>query len=252
MSVLEANGLRLVRRGAVLLDGVSLSLRAGEMVGLIGPNGAGKSTLLRLLAGLAPPDAGGVTLLGQRMEDWTARERAARLGYLPQHFAPHWDWRVSEMLRLGLERALRPVPLPSLAAQFGLGMLLGRRWSDLSGGERARVLAAMVLAPDPPVVLADEPEAALDIGQAAALMAQLRARAVAGAAIMVALHELNLAARWCNRLILLVKGRIQLDGTPGEVLEDRTLDEAFGARLERVRMPDGELLVIPTAGLSPG
>jgi ABC-type multidrug transport system ATPase subunit len=90
------------RAGAVLLDGASLLLPAGEMLGLIGPNGAGKLTLLRLLEELTPPDAGGVMRLGRPMEDWTVWERAGRMGYLPQHFAPHWAWRVSEMLRPGL------------------------------------------------------------------------------------------------------------------------------------------------------
>jgi len=241
MPALTATALRLARPRIE----VELALKPGEVVGVIGPNGAGKSTLIRLLAGLAAPDSGRVALLGRPLGDWPARERAARLGYMPQHFAPHWDWRVREMLALGAGRASRPVPVAGLAEGFALSPLLDRPWSVLSGGERARVLAAMVLAPDPPVILADEPEAALDIGGAGALMARLEACAAAGAAVLVALHDLNLAARWCGRLVLLVEGRVRRAGAPGAVLADPALDEAYGAPLRRVRAPEGDLLTGP-------
>lgn len=248
MAALLANGLRRRLGGQPRLDGVSIALAPGEMVGLVGPNGAGKSTLLRLLAGLDTPDAGTVHLLGRALPDWPARDRAAALGYLPQHFTPHWDWRAEDLLRLGAERARHPTPIPELAAAHGLAPLLERRWSALSGGERARLLAAMVLAPDPAILLADEPEAAMDPGQAGALMRRLAARARAGTAVAVALHDLNLAATWCDRLVLLAGGRIVLEGLPAALLADPALDRSYATRFDRLPHPDGRLLVLPAAG----
>jgi ABC-type cobalamin/Fe3+-siderophores transport system ATPase subunit len=146
-----------------------------------------------MLAGLDAPDQGEITLLGRPLPQWPARERARLLGYLPQHFAPHWDYRVAELLRLGLDRTPEGMAgLAALAARHGLEELLGRRWSSLSGGERGRSLAAAVLAPAPRVILADEPAAALDIGQAAGLMGSLRERAGASAAVAVVVHDLHL------------------------------------------------------------
>lgn len=249
-AALAAWGLGFRIGGRALLQGVSLTLRPGEVLGIIGPNGAGKSTLLRLCTGLLRPASGSVVLLGQPLAAWPARERARRLGYLPQHFAPHWDYSVRELLRLGLERGGRPALAASLAALaegFSLDALIDRRWSSLSGGERGRVLAAAVLAPRPAVVLADEPAAALDIGQAAALMARLRAQAVGGAAVGIVAHDLNLAARWCDRLLVLAEGRIAVEGPAASVIQDTALDRAFGTGFERIMAADGRVVLAPVA-----
>jgi iron complex transport system ATP-binding protein len=154
------------------------------------------------------------------------------------------------VLRLGFERGGAPVPataLGALAEEFGLHGLLDRRWSSLSGGERGRALAASVLAPAPPVVLADEPAAALDVGQAAALMARLRTQAAGGAAVAVVAHDLNLAAQWCDRLILLCRGQVALSGSTAEVANDVTMDRVFATRFDRLRTPDGRVLLAPAA-----
>lgn len=245
---LAARGLSFRAGGRALLDGASLALRRGEVLGVVGPNGAGKSTLLRLCAGLLRPAAGAVDLLGRPLAAWPARERVVRLGYLPQHFAPHWDYTARELLRLGLERGGTPAARPAMeaaASEFGLDALADRRWSSLSGGERGRVLAAAVLAPGPAVVLADEPAAALDAGQAASLMARLRARAAGGAAVAVVAHDLNLAARWCDRLVVLARGRVVLAGPAAEVARDAALDAAFGTRFERLQAAGGRPVLVP-------
>ncbi len=247
---LEAKDLCFRAGGRSLLEGASLSLRRGQMLGVLGPNGAGKSTLLRLCAGLLRPAAGEVALLGRPLAAWPARERARRLGYLPQHFAPHWDYSVREVLRLGLERGGTPTTeqaLAKLAEAYGLRGLLDRRWSSLSGGERGRALAASVLAPAPTVVLADEPAAALDVGQAAALMARLRAQAAGGAAVAVVAHDLNLAVRWCDRLVVLAAGRVAAAGPAAHVAQDSVLDAAFGTRFERLKAPDGQFVLVASA-----
>lgn len=251
MNALEAVGLTVEAGGRALLRNVSLRLSAGRVLGIIGPNGAGKSTLVKACAGLLAPKAGSVTLLGRPLANWPARERAARLGYLPQHFLPHWDYSVRDLLRLGLERGKTcnlATTMEATAAAFALQPLLGRRWSSLSGGERGRALAASVLAPAPAVVLADEPAAALDMGQAAALMMRLSAQAAAGAAVAIVVHDLNLAARWCDRLLLLKGGENMAEGPSEEILRSPTLDDAFGVRLERLIAQDGTIVLSTRPG----
>lgn len=243
---LEGRGLHFAAGGAPLVQGVSAALARGSVLGIIGPNGAGKSTLVKLLIGQLAPASGSVTLEGRPLLGWPRRERAALIGHLPQHFEPHWDYRVDELLRLGLDRAGPKAPtLATLAGHFGLEAILRRHWSTLSGGERARALAAAVLAPDPPVVLADEPAAALDVGQAAALMSRLRGLAEAGAAVAVVVHDLNLAARWCDRLLLMESGRAVMEAGPVEVLESPELDRVFATRFQRVVLPDGGMVLAP-------
>ncbi|MBS7813718.1 ABC transporter ATP-binding protein [Roseococcus pinisoli] len=243
---LEGKGLAFSAGGTPLVQGVSTALERGRVLGVIGPNGAGKSTLGKLLVGQLAPQAGEVMLMGRPLAAWPRRERAALIGHLPQHFEPHWDYRVDELLRLGLDRAGRGAPtLEVLAGHFDLGALLKRHWSTLSGGERARALTAAVLAPDPPVVLADEPAAALDVGQAAALMARLRKLADGGAAVAVVVHDLNLAARWCDRLLLMEAGRAVTEAGPAEVLNSPELDRVFATRFQRVALPEGGMVLAP-------
>jgi iron complex transport system ATP-binding protein len=228
-----------------LIEDVSLALRPGEMLGLVGPNGAGKSTLLRVLAGLLKPSRGEVQLEGAALPALPPAQRARRIGYLPQHFAPHWDYTARQLLRLGLERAGLAAELEAAARRFELTeALLAQRWSTLSGGERGRVLAAMVLAPNPAVILADEATAALDIGQAARLMARLRAAAKHGAAVALVAHDLNLALGACDRLLLLDRGRAVLEGPPEDVGADARLDAAFGVSFVR-SMLRGRLQLLP-------
>jgi ABC-type cobalamin/Fe3+-siderophores transport system ATPase subunit len=249
VSGIAMQALGLTRRigRKTLVEDASIDLLAGQVLGIIGPNGAGKSTLLRLLAGLDQPDTGRVLLQSRPLPQWQAAERARRIGYLPQHFQPHWDYRVGELLRLGLDRAPGgPAGLRELAAQHGLEPLLGRLWSSLSGGERGRALAAAVLAPCPPVILADEPAAALDIGQAAALMALLRKRAELGAAVAVVVHDLNLAGRWCDRIVLMAAGQIRAIGVPAFIFAPGLLDDVFGVTFERLAAADGSDVVLAT------
>jgi len=238
--VADRVGYRLGARA--LVADVSLDLRASEVLGIIGPNGAGKSTLLRLMAGLLRPTAGTVQLRGRPLGDWPARERARRMGYLPQHFAPHWDYTAQELLRLGLERGGEPAGLEAVAHQHDIATLLPRRWTSLSGGERARVLAASVLATQPEVVLADEATAALDVGQSLALMRRLRMAARDGAAVVVVVHDLNLALAWCDRIALLHQGNMLAMESAPVLAGDPRLDAAFGVVFERIRTEAGSML----------
>jgi len=243
MTALSADNLSVQRGGATLLDGLSLSLGPTGSVAVIGPNGAGKSTLLKVLAGIESP-TGGRVLLGDRdLATLRHSMRARSIGFVPQHFDPHWDLSVAELVRLGAERGER-VPqgaLDAAIAAFELAGLGPRRWSTLSGGERARVLLATVLVVDPPVLLADEPAASLDIRHRLDVVQALAARGRKRLSVVV-VHDLDLAFAYFDRVVLVDGGRIAADAAVADLIGDPCLDAAFGVRFERLRTDDGWLL----------
>jgi len=233
--MLQAVDLRLERQGRRLLGDVSLALPPCGAVALVGPNGAGKSTLLGLLAGQLAPDRGSVHLQGQPLRSLSVAQRAARMGYMPQRFEPHWDVTLHDLLQMRV-----PDAAPALA-RAGLAPLAQRRWSTLSGGERARGMLAAVLATDPPLLLADEPGAALDVQHRLALV-QALARRGRERLVVVAMHDLDLAFECFDRVIVLQSGRVALDGPPAALLHDPLLDQVFGVRFERIALPPHTLL----------
>lgn len=235
---LQARHLVLRRRGRSVIDGLSLGLPARGAVALVGPNGAGKSTLLSLLAGLQAPDGGSVQLDGQDLLALPVAERARRIGYMPQRFAPHWDLTLAELLQM---RLAGQSDARNAMARAGLQDFAACRWSTLSGGEQARALLATVLATDPPVLLADEPGAALDVRHRLALV-QALARRGRERLVLVVMHDLELALQHFERVIVLDQGRIALDGTPAELLHAPGLDAVFGVDFERIDAPPQTLL----------
>ncbi len=240
MSTLSVEGLVVRRGAATLLEGVSLSLDAAESVAIIGPNGAGKSTLLKILAGIEKPTEGLIRLGRRTLADLSAAVRARTIGFLPQYFEPHWDLSVAQLLQLGAERGER-LPADALEraiAAFELAGLEPRRWSTLSGGERARVLLAAVLVIDPPVLLADEPAASLDIRHRLEVIEALAARGRDRLSVVV-VHDLDLAFSCFGRVVLLAGGRIVADEPTARLVDDPRLDEAFGVRFERLRIGQG-------------
>ena len=243
MTVLLADGLFLRRGGASLLAGISLSLGPTGSVAVVGPNGAGKSMLLKVLAGILAPTTGRVRIRGQDLARLSGAVRARQIGYLPQHFEPHWDLTVADFVRLGAERAgsLTKGVVEEITARFELAPLRGRRWSTLSGGERARVLLAMVLAIDPPALLADEPAASLDIRHRIDVVRSLVRRGTDRLCVVV-MHDLDLAFRFFERVVVIDGGRVVARGRAQDVFDDPHLDSAFGVRFERLRTPYGSLL----------
>ena len=237
-AMLGAVDLSLARQGRRLLDGISLELPARGAVALVGPNGAGKSTLLNLLAGQMAPDRGTVSLQGRPLQAFSVRERALHIGYMPQRFEPHWDVTLEDLVRMR-------VPGLGSAAQVlepaGLQALGLRRWSTLSGGERARGMLAAVLAADPPVLLADEPGAALDVQHRLALVQALALRG-RDRLVVVAMHDLDLAFERFDRVIVMHGGRVAMDGSPAQLLHEPLLDEIFGVHFERIAVPPHILL----------
>lgn len=233
MSQLRTDSLGVIRRGRSILDDVTLNLGDRGLIAIVGPNGAGKSTLLKCLAGIMTPDSGHVMLDDRSLQTWPGRMRAKKMGFLPQHFEPHWDFIGAEILAIGAARAGVPTPeAPELSA------LLASRWSTLSGGERTRVLFAAIEAGQPAILLADEPAANLDIARQIEAMKRLRAHSTTGLAVVV-LHDLNLAVRGADRLIVIHNGKVMMDGVPAEVAQNAMLDEIFGIAFLREQLSDG-------------
>jgi iron complex transport system ATP-binding protein len=243
MTVMAADSLVVNRNGAVLLDDISLSLGARESVAVIGPNGAGKSTLLKVLGGIEPPTSGKVRIGDRDLASLSSAVRARTIGFLPQYFDPHWDLTVGALVRLGAERGER-LPedaIEQVTMRFELATLAHRRWSTLSGGERARVLLAAVLVVDPPTLLADEPAASLDIRHRLDVYEALAQRGSDRLSVVV-VHDLDLAFTFFERVILMAGGRIVADEPAGRLIDDPRLDATFGVRFERLKTADGVLL----------
>lgn len=238
MSLLSLQGLSVTRGGRAVLAGVDLTVGPGECVGLIGPNGAGKSTLLRAALGLIR--AGGASNLAAL----APRARARAAAFLPQERAIAWPMTVAALVALGRlphggGTAADHAAVAAALERLGLGPLRDRRVTELSGGEQARALLARVLAQDAPLILADEPIAALDPAAQIAAMTVLADRARAGGAVVAALHDLGLAARHCTRLVLMDRGRIVADGPPAAVLTEGHLARVFGIRAHLAQTAEG-------------
>ena len=237
MILLEGDKLGYRIDAIDILDGIDLRLNAGEMVGLIGPNGAGKSSLVRLLAGVEAPTRGKIRFAGEPLDSWPARERARRIGYLAQDAAAHWPLSVEQIVELGrlpyqkwwlqltaedrerVEHALRLTE--TLAYR-------NRVVTTLSGGEQTLVMLARIFAAEPELIFADEPVAALDPYHQLHVMEVLRSHAAGNRAAIVVLHDLGLAARFCDRLYLLRHGRVHCSGAVAEVLTREHIAEVYG------------------------
>jgi len=244
---LEATGITVTTRGRTIVDGAGLSLAPGELVGLIGPNGAGKSTLLRALLGITPRDAGTVTLNGAELGAMPAQARARAIAFLPQDRRVEWRLTSRDVVMLGRyphqagfggsTQADRDAVSRAIAAVEGEA-LLDRPVSVLSGGERTRILLARALAVEAPLLLADEPIAALDPYHQLHVMEILQARARSGMGVLAVIHDLALAARFMDRLVLMNAGQILANGTPAAVLTPENLAAAYRiAGTPPVRLP---------------
>ena len=218
---------RLSFRGR--LHDVSLEIHGGEVLGLIGPNGAGKSTLLQGLAGLWHAE-GRVLLEGVPVQRLDARQRARLIGLLPQAGSSAWSVRVRDIVALGRLPWGDEVPMAITQAmtQVGVMALADRPIDQLSGGEQARVWLARVIAGSPRVLLADEPVASLDMAHQQSILRCLRDQVTRGQAVVLAVHDLSLAARHCDRLALLSEGRLIAIGAPKDILNPDRLGAIYG------------------------
>jgi len=248
-----ARDLHVRLKSREVLAGVAFTGHAGEMTAVIGPNGAGKTTLLRALAGLLPSSAGVALLDGRPGAEWPPQELARALADLPQERIVHWALGARAVVALGRlphqpmgagESAADAHAIGAALAAMDVTHLQGRPVLEMSGGERARVLVARALAQEPRVLLADEPAAGLDPAHQLTLFRHLTALAAAGRTVVVALHDLSLAARFCHRIVLMQAGRAVAAGAPEDVLTREHLAAVYGIEA-RYALVEGVPVVLP-------
>ena len=248
---LIAQRLAVTLGGAQVLGDVSVSLGSGQVTAICGPNGAGKSTLLNVLAGLIDPGKGSVNINDQPLTAMPLEERARALGYLPQQGEVAWDLSVENLVALGrlphrdrddgaIRRALEKVEMTAFAQ---------RPVSTLSGGEKARVLLARVLATEPQWLLVDEPLAALDLGHRLATLRQLRREAEEGTGVVIVLHDLAQAMNHADQVAVLDQGRLVAMGPPQEALAPAMIAQVWGVAAHWLGEPGTQALVVESQAL---
>lgn len=239
---LEATDIRCTVNGRRIVDGASLSVSAGEFVGLVGPNGAGKSSLLKAILGIRPRDVGTVTIDGGNFFALSPRERARRVAFLPQE--RHVEWRLPgrDIVMLGRfphhtgfggASAADNAAVDRALAAVEAGDVIDRPVAVLSGGERTRILLARALAVEAPILLVDEPTDALDPYHQIHVMEILHGLSRRGVGVLAVLHDLALASRFMDRLILLDDGAVAADGAPNDVLSPELLETVY--RIDAIR-----------------
>ena len=244
-ALLELDGAVARMGAATVLNGVSLSVGAGELVALCGPNGAGKSSAIRATLGLTTLQDGVAKLGGEDVRRLSERERGMRAAYLPQERHIAWNLPALEVAALGAPFLAGGEALQRARAaldEVGAGNLAERGVAEMSGGERARVLLARALVVQAPLLLADEPIAGLDPDAQLLVLERLRARADAGGGVLVSLHDLTLAARIADRVVVLEAGRVVADAPPVEALAPGVLRATFHLDGVWVEGPEGPLL----------
>jgi iron complex transport system ATP-binding protein len=254
-SFLTAQALGVTLAGRLVLNDISLSLASGHLVALVGPNGAGKTTLLRAVAGLVP-SSGAIHVGGDALSSLPLRERARRFAYLAQGHTVHWPLPARDIVALGRyphgasdparltprdsEAVLRAMQVADVVA-FG-----DRRVTELSGGERSRVALARVFAVEAPVILADEPTSSLDPRHQIDVMKSLRAAADKGTLVIVVTHDLGLAARFADKVLVLSDGRLVSQGVPAEALSEQVMADVFRISAYRAEY-QRETVIVPWA-----
>lgn len=232
--IASAEQVGVVLGGARVLDDVSVEARTGEVLALVGPNGAGKSTLLAAIAGDTDPADGRVELAGRPVQHWSPVEAAMRRAVLLQQVTLSFPFVVADVVMMGRAPWSRTPhedadddAVAEAMALTDVAAFAERRFSSLSGGEKARVALARVLAQRSQLLLLDEPTAALDLHHQEMVLTVARQRAAAGDAVVVVLHDLNLAAAYADRVAVLSRGRLAAEGPPADVFTGELLSDVY-------------------------
>ncbi len=255
---LQAKNIELKFDGNSVLKNISIAIDKNELVGLIGPNGAGKTSLLRVLANLQKYDSGELLLNEQAINSINRKQLAKHISYLAQGAPAHWPLEVYRLVALGRLPYLNPwsnlsaednAVIAQAMALAEIEHLSGRIVSTLSGGERLRVLIARMFATQSNIILADEPIAALDPYHQLHTMELLREHCDRGGSSVVVLHDLNMAARFCHRLVLIDQGNIAFEGKPDCVLQTENIAQVYGIETQILHTESG-MTIIPKSRTS--
>ncbi len=250
---LAAENIHVTLNGNDILKDVSLSVPKGKIIGLIGPNGAGKSTLMRAILGLTTVQSGQLLLDDMPLSDWSLKDRAKKISYAAQGAPVHWPLDVDHIISLGRIPHLDPWQKVSAddrehirraMIRTDTSHLAGRLATTLSGGERACVMLARAIVSEADYLCADEPTASLDPYHQLQVMDILRGLALDGHGVLVILHDLSLARRYCDELVLMNRGRIVDRGPPPQVLSEENLNRIYHIRASRWQ-ENGESFLSP-------
>lgn len=256
--LLDARNLSLRIGEKTIVDDVSVQIEQGQIIGLIGPNGAGKTSLLKILANVSKADSGSYQFAGKNITDYQEKALAQSFGYLAQNASAHWPLKVHKLIELGrlpwqgYRRKLTgndQQMITQAAEKTEVTHLLDRVSTTLSGGEQTRVFLARLFAAEPAVIFADEPIAALDPYHQLHIMEILQQHARNGGTVLVVMHDINLASRFCDKLILMNHGKIVKYGALNELLQNNLLADTYGIDL-RMFCEGDSFSIIPWARTS--
>lgn len=252
--LMAAKNISFTYDTSLVLKDISVSIQEQEFIGLIGPNGSGKSTLLKIIGGILKADSGSIQFKGSPISEINKKLFAQSVSWIPQDHPMVFPFKVSEIVMMGRHPYLSALSFESeedfditrramettITSQFS-----DRYFNEISGGEKQRVMIASALAQNPEMMLLDEPTSALDLKYQVQILNILKnLNANHNMTLVIAMHDLNLASRFCNRLVLLSEGEIVRDGTPEQVLEKDILEQVYGIDID-LSTRDGHIMVHP-------
>ncbi len=259
--MLRAEAITASYAARQVVRGVSLEVRPGELWAVLGPNGAGKSTFLRVALGLHPREGGELTLFGTPVERWSRKALAQRVAWVPQHFEPVFGFTGLELVAMGRSPHLGTFAMTSASdlsaareamAALDVGHLADRPASEMSGGEMRLLVLARALVQGPELLFLDEPTAFLDLRHQVESLRLVRERVRQGLAAVAVLHDVNLAAAFADRVLLLRNGEVLAQGTPEDTLSAETLGALYGIPMLVARAEGGQALFAPATGAGAG
>lgn len=252
--MITLSGVRFAYNGFPVIKGITHSFEKGSFTALLGPNGSGKSTLIRLINGILTPQAGTVEVMGRSAGSISAREMAREMAYVPQMQYNTFPATVFDTVLLGRNPYISWSPgrddrriTAEILVKLGLDDIALKDVNKLSGGQRQQVFIARALAQQPSVILLDEPTANLDLRHQHEILRLLAELAAGGITVLVAIHDLNLALKYCNEFVILADGQVRAEGG-SEIFSEELIQDIYGVRIKIIRQ-DGEMFILPTEPL---